>query len=102
MGSGRYGAGSEKSRCEGNADAVEKPGGNKNTSGNKNTGSTNTNIGGNNKPTSTTGNLDTTKTTGRIPQTGDVSIVDIILVAGCMLLIPTGIVTFKRYRKISK
>lgn len=71
-------------------------------SGNKNTGSTNTNIGGNNKPTSTTGNLDTTKTTGRIPQTGDVSIVDIILVAGCMLLIPTGIVTFKRYRKISK
>lgn len=71
-------------------------------SGSQNAGSTNTNIGGNNKPTSTTGNLDNTKTTGRIPQTGDISIVDIILIAGCIVLVPTGVISFKRYRKVSK
>jgi len=70
-------------------------------SGNKNAGSTNTKIDSN-KPTSTSGNLDSTKATGKIPQTGDISAIDAMLAASAMTLVPASVVSFKRYRTKKK
>lgn len=91
---------------------TDRPSNNQNNENKDNNGgitipSSNTDKGSNtntnqNKPIGSTGNLDTTKKDGKIPQTGDSSFVDVILTIALIGLVPISIISFRRYRKNTK